>query len=64
MVYFDVTSLGISGESFVSKLEDNGILSLKLDKNKVRMVTHRGIEKEHVKKAIAVMNNIADRLHR
>jgi len=63
IVCFDISSLGIPAELFISGLKMNGILALSLDKNKVRMVTHRGIEKEHVKKAIAAIEKISNELY-
>ncbi len=64
MVYFDISDLGISAESFITRLEENGILSLNLDDNIVRMVTHRGIKEEHVKKAIEAIDKVSEELHR
>ena len=64
MVYFDIADLGISAESFTSRLEEYGILTLNLDNNIVRMVTHRGIEEEHVKKAIVAIEKVSEELHR
>jgi threonine aldolase len=64
MVYFDISGLGISAESFISRLEEYGILSLNLDNNIVRMVAHRGIEEEHVKKAIEAIDKVSEELHR
>ena len=63
MVCYDVSGLGISAELFVSKLKDNGILALPLTENKVRMVTHRGIEEEHVNQSIVVIENISNGLN-
>jgi hypothetical protein len=31
-------------------------------KNRVRMVTHRGIEKEHIEKAIVAIENVSNEL--
>ena len=58
IVCFEVGDLNLSAELFVSKLKENGILALTLGNKKVRMVTHKGIEEEHVKKAIAVIEKI------
>ena len=44
---------------FVSKLENENILALTLGKNKVRMVTHRGIKKEHIDKTVNIIANIS-----
>ena len=60
IVCFDITGLGISTDYFVLKLKENGILALPLNKKKVRMVTHRGIEKEHIKKSVEVIENISN----
>jgi threonine aldolase len=62
IVCFDVSGLGLSAEVFVSRLKENGVLALSLAENKVRMVTHRGIEKEHISKSIAVIENMIDTL--
>jgi threonine aldolase len=64
MVLFDISGLGVADELFLSKLKENGVLALTSAKNKVRMVTHRGIEKEHVEKAINALENVANGLCR
>lgn len=63
MVFYDVGDLGFSAETFVIKLEENGILALPLTEKTVRMVTHRGIESEHIEKSIGVIENIIDQLN-
>jgi threonine aldolase len=63
IVCFEINGLEISAELFISKLKENGILALTLAENKVRMVTHRGIEEEHVKKSIAAIEKISNELH-
>jgi len=62
MVLFDVSGLGVADELFLSELKENGVLALMNAKNKVRMVTHRGIEEEHVEKAITAIENVANEL--
>jgi threonine aldolase len=62
MVLFDVSGLNVPDELFLSKLKENSVLALTNAKNKVRMVTHRGIEKEHVEKAITAIENVVKRL--
>jgi threonine aldolase len=62
MVLFDVSGLGVADDLFLSKLKENGVLALTNAKNKVRMVTHRGIEKEHIGKAIAAVESVANEL--
>jgi threonine aldolase len=60
IIFFDVSQMKISAEIFTSKLQKNGILSLPLTKNTIRMVTHRGIEKEHIEKTILRIENTVD----
>jgi len=62
IVCFDISGLGMTSESFVSMLRKKCILALAMTKNKVRMVTHKGIEEEHVEKAVAAINNISSEL--
>ncbi len=63
IVCYDVGNLELSAETFVMKLEENGILALPLADKKVRMVTHRGIESEHIEKSIKVIENVIDHLN-
>jgi threonine aldolase len=58
IVCFDVNDLKITSDMFISKLNQKGILSLALAEKKVRMVTHRGIEKEHVEKTISAIESV------
>jgi threonine aldolase len=62
MVLFDISGLGVEDELFLSMLKENGVLALTNAKNKVRMVAHRGIEKEHIEKAINAIENVANEL--
>jgi len=59
IVKFDVSGLGISSDTFVSMLSERGVLSLPFSKKDIRMVTHRGIEKEHIEKALAMVEDVA-----
>jgi threonine aldolase len=63
IVCYDVSDLGLSAELFVMKLKENGILALPMNEKTVRMVTHRGIETEHIEKSIGVFENIIDKLN-
>jgi len=60
---FDVGDLGVSSELFVSQLSENGILALTMGPDKVRMVTHRGIEEQHVKTALEKIEDISKQLN-
>ena len=59
MVYFDIEGLAITAGHFLSKLEENNILALALSKNKIRMVTHKEITKEHVEKIVTAIETIS-----
>lgn len=63
IVYYDVSGLKISAALFVSKLKENGIFALSLNENKVRMVTHRGIEDENVKRTLNVIEELSNQLN-
>ena len=60
MVYFDICNLGLSADMFLLKLREKGVLALTIAKDKVRMVTHRGIEKNQVEKTIAAIESLAN----
>jgi threonine aldolase len=62
MVLFDISGLKVPDELFLSKLKENSVLALTNAKNKVRMVTHRGIEKEHIEKTITAIENVVKKL--
>ena len=62
IVCFDIGGLGIEDSLFLHRLKAKNILALLLAKNKVRMVTHRGINKEQVEKSIAAIENLSIQL--
>ena len=59
IVMFNIKNFKISNERFISELEKANIFALTLGKDMVRMVTHRGIEKEHIEKTINIIANIS-----
>ena len=58
MVLFSVDDLGVGDAPFVSALMDKGVLAAAIAKNRIRLVTHRGIEREHVEKALNAIENV------
>ena len=62
IVCFNIDGLGVTADFFISKLKEESILALPLTETKVRMVTHREIEKEQVEKAIAAIESISNQL--
>ncbi len=62
MVYFSIDGLGVTADFFISKLRQKDILALALTDKKIRMVTHKNIEKKHVEKAIDTIESIFNEL--
>ena len=57
MVTFDLEP-SVDCDAFLQKLKENGILALAQAKNRVRIVTHRGIEREHIETAAIAIERI------
>lgn len=55
MVTFDISASGVSDEYFLLTLRECGVLALTQAKNRVRLVMHRGILREHVEVALAAI---------
>jgi threonine aldolase len=60
MVLFDIGDLGVPDEQFLSALRKKGVLAVAMAKNRVRLVTHRGIEREHVEKALMAIESVVE----
>jgi threonine aldolase len=59
IVAYDVSGLGIDGQKWVAKLNEAGVKAGTLEAGRVRMVTHRGIEKEDVEFTLNVAEKVA-----
>ncbi len=59
MVFVDTSDLKTPDEVVASKLKQEGILASTLSKNRFRLVTHRGIEKDDVERTIEALARIA-----
>ena len=59
IIMLDVKGLNVDAGFFVDKLRERGVLSLNLGKTRIRMVTHRVIEKEDVEVALAIVERAA-----
>jgi threonine aldolase len=64
IVHLDISGLGVTSDLFVSKLKEEGVLALTMGKSKVRLVTHRGIEEQHVRKALDTIKSVARGIER
>ncbi|MGE5638355.1 MAG: low-specificity L-threonine aldolase [Chloroflexota bacterium] len=64
MVVLNITGLVADETVFCSKLKEKGILAGSVGKGKVRLVTHQGIERADVEKALDIIRDVADELKR
>jgi threonine aldolase len=62
IIVYDVSALGISGERWVTKLTELGVKAGALESGRVRMVTHRGIEKIDIEYALSAADKVAKEL--
>jgi len=62
MVVLDISGLGVEDALFTSKLREKGVLAGAIGKGKVRFVTHRGIEREHVERALEAIKDVVAEL--
>jgi len=59
IVAFDVGGLGTDSSRFASKLNEHGVKASVLGGTRVRMVTHRGIEREDIEYALEAVESVA-----
>ena len=64
IVHFDVSGLGVTAEDFISRLKQRGVLALTRSKTMVRMVTHRGIEREHIERTLSIVEEIVREINK
>ncbi|MFW6117190.1 MAG: low-specificity L-threonine aldolase [Thermoproteota archaeon] len=60
ILHADISGLGVTAPQFVLTLKEEGVLTLPRGKEQVRLVTHRGITKEHIERALIVSQHIAE----
>jgi threonine aldolase len=64
IVLYDVGGLGIDGKSWVAELGKHGVKAGAQELGRVRMVTHRGIEKEDIEYTLGVAETVAREIRR
>lgn len=64
MVHFDVRGLDVTADQFVLRLKENGVLALTRDTSRLRMVTHRGIDKVQIEKALTISERVAKEIRK
>ena len=62
IVFYDVNSLRISANEWVAKIGAHGVKAGAVDGRRVRMVTHRGIEKEAIEYTLEVVEKVAKQI--
>jgi len=58
MVVLDISGLNLDDLLFCAELKRHGVLAGSIGRGKVRLVTHRGIEREDVEKAMEAIRKI------
>ncbi|MDH5438527.1 MAG: low-specificity L-threonine aldolase [Candidatus Bathyarchaeota archaeon] len=64
IVMFDVRNLGVTSAEFVQRLGEHGVKSLPRNEKTIRMVTHRGIEREDIEYAIGSIDKVVNLIQR
>ena len=64
IVVYDVSGLEIDGGAWIAKLNESGVKAGALEGSRVRMVTHRGIERDDIEYALEVMKKTAEETRR
>jgi len=58
IVMCDLDDLGILADTFLERLRAHGVLASNISKTRVRFVTHRGIEREDIEKALSIIEGV------
>ena len=62
IIIFDVSDLNTTAEQFIASLAERGVKASQFGRTLVRMVTHRGIEREDIEYAISVVEEVVSKL--
>jgi threonine aldolase len=62
ILIYDVSALGIGADAWVSKMSEYGVKFGAVDAKRVRMVTHRGIEREDVEYTLGAAAKAVDQI--
>ncbi len=52
IVFFDITATGLTNEEFLGALKESGVLALGLRPGRIRMVTHRDLDRSDCERAV------------
>lgn len=62
ILIYDVSTLGIDAETWVSRVSEYGIKFTAVDAKRVRMVTHRGLQREDVEYTLNAAAKTVDQI--
>jgi threonine aldolase len=62
IVLYDISGLGVVAKEWVAKMSEFGVKAGAQEAGRVRMVTHRGIEKEDIEYTLSTAENVAKRI--
>jgi len=64
IVIFDVRNLGVTPAYFIKKLGECGVKSMHANETRIRMVTHRGIERDDIKYTIESIDKVVNSIRK
>jgi len=64
IVIYDVRGLGVTAEEWVARLREFGVNAGAVEGTRVRMVTHRGIEKDDIDFTLGTAQEVAGQIRR
>jgi threonine aldolase len=64
IVIYDVSGLGVNADNWVTRLQEFGVRAGAEEGGRVRMVTHRGIEREDIEYALQVAEKVASQIRK
>jgi threonine aldolase len=62
IIIYDVSGLGVNAERWVKGLQEFGVRAGAQEGGRVRMVTHRGIEREDIEYTLEVAEKLANQI--
>jgi threonine aldolase len=64
IVFYDVNGLRLGANEWVARIGELGVKAGAVDGGRVRMVTHRGIEKEDIEYSLEVVEKVAKEIRK
>jgi threonine aldolase len=58
IVIYGVAAVGMDSGSFLEEIQRRGVLGVPVDRNRVRMVTHRDVDRSSVERAVEAVGEV------